>query len=659
MAFAIAAFALTACEDVPAPYEIPTSGDTEEPVEGEYLNESFASNFGDFNVHTVAGTPWVIDFSTAKASGYDNSSQETTPSESYLVSPAIDLSNSTAAHLEFEYILRYATNYGTPDPTRVNRVLITDAYTGDPTTTEWDDITGQLTEGSDWETFSDYNYNLDAKYIGKQEVRVALYYSCQSQSATWEVRNLKLLEGAGEDTPETPTTGEGDGTEANPYNVAGAIAAATGSGVYVRGYIVGYVSGRSYEDGVVFSADTCTVTTNLLIADAADVTDASVCMPVQLPIGDVRNGLNLSQNKGNIRQEVLLYGDLSAYFNVPGVRSVTYAKIGESEFGSKPSQGGEGEYLNESFSSDFGVFTVQTVSGTPWIIDFSTAKASGYDNSTQVTTASESYLVSPAIDLTSATSVNISFEYILRYVTNSGEPVPGVENKVLITDNYTGDAATTDWTDITGTLTEGRDWATFSDYSATVPAEFIGKSGVVIAFYYACGESSGTWEVRNLVVADGEQGGGENPGGGEVSGNTLTADLSTFGYGNSDDVDNIELSDGTLLTFAQEGGNNHPKYYDATGGVRMYALNSLTIAAGSKTIIGVRLECDVYKGENYVGNAQLYAEANGTRITPNVNDATVTFSGFSSNTLKIVNDWTTNSGGTQLRIKVIEVTYAE
>ena len=91
----------------------------------------------------------------------------------------------------------------------------------------------------------------------------------------------------------------------------------------------------------------------------------------------------------------------------------------------------------------------------------------------------------------------------------------------------------------------------------------------------------------------------------------------------------------------------------------MYALNSLTIAAGSKTIIGVRLECDVYKGENYVGNAQLYAEANGTRITPNVNDATVTFSGFSSNTLKIVNDWTTNSGGTQLRIKVIEVTYAE
>ena len=79
MAVAIAALTFTACEDVPAPYENPNGQGTKDPVEGEYINETFVSNFGEFTVHTVTGTPWVIDFGTAKASGYDNSSQVTTP----------------------------------------------------------------------------------------------------------------------------------------------------------------------------------------------------------------------------------------------------------------------------------------------------------------------------------------------------------------------------------------------------------------------------------------------------------------------------------------------------------------------------------------------------------------------------------------------------
>lgn len=244
-------------------------------------------------------------------------------------------------------------------------------------------------------------------------------------------------------------------------------------------------------------------------------------------------------------------------------------------------------------------------------------------------------------------------------MTNNGEPVGGVNNKVLITDNYTGNPATTEWTDITGTLTEGRDWTTFSKYSAAVPAKFIGKSGVVIALYYSCDSSSGTWEVKNLVVAEGEPGGGDNPGGGEVSGDTFVADLSTFGYENAVDVDNVNLSDGTVLTFAQEGGNNHPKYYNATKGVRMYALNSLTVKASGKTIVGIKLQCDSYNGTDYVGNPQLYAEAGSTKVKPNVSGTTVTFSGLSGNSVKIVNDWTGNSGGTQLRVKVVEITYAE
>ena len=192
-----------------------------------------------------------------------------------------------------------------------------------------------------------------------------------------------------------------------------------------------------------------------------------------------------------------------------------------------------------------------------------------------------------------------------------------------------------------------------------MPARCICKSGVVIALYYSCDSGSGTGEVKNRVVAEGEPGGGDNPGGGEVSGDTFVADLSTFGYENAVDVDNVNLSDGTVLTFAQEGGNNHPKYYNATKGVRMYALNSLTVKASGKTIVGIKLQCDSYNGTDYVGNPQLYAEAGPTKVKPNVSGTTVTFSGLSGNSVKIVNDWTGNSGGTQLRVKVVEITYAE
>ena len=95
MAIAIAATTFTACEDVPAPYDIPGTGSsTAEPeqTEGIYLSEAFSTSFGSFTNVTVKGTPWVIDYKTAKATGYDGSS--TTPSEAYLVSSPIDLSKS-------------------------------------------------------------------------------------------------------------------------------------------------------------------------------------------------------------------------------------------------------------------------------------------------------------------------------------------------------------------------------------------------------------------------------------------------------------------------------------------------------------------------------------------------------------------------------------
>ncbi len=123
------------------------------------------------------------------------------------------------------------------------------------------------------------------------------------------------------------------------------------------------------------------------------------------------------------------------------------------------------------------------------------------------------------------------------------------------------------------------------------------------------------------------------------SSETVTCNLGEQGWEDATEPTVVTLSDGTTISFAQEGGNNAPKYYDKSKGVRMYALNSMTIK-GSKAIAAIKITCDIYQGTNQVGNEQLYTLVDG-------------------NTWKVVNDYTVNKGGAQLRPQTIEITYAQ
>ena len=229
----LAVFSFAACSDVPMPYE--------EPGTGTYLDETFETSFGKFTNVTVKGNAWDISYKTAKATGYDNSSQKTTASEAYLVSSPVDLSKSAAAYMQFEYILRYVRAGQTE-----NKVLITDNYTGNPTTTTWTDITGSLTEGSDWTTYATYKKNIPSEFLGKSNVVIALMYSCTTTSSTIEIKNLIMKDGTVEEssttTPETPATGEKGQSKENPYTVQEAVdlitsGKAPSTEVYVKGII--------------------------------------------------------------------------------------------------------------------------------------------------------------------------------------------------------------------------------------------------------------------------------------------------------------------------------------------------------------------------------------------------------------------------------------
>jgi uncharacterized protein YdeI (BOF family) len=155
---------------------------------------------------------------------------------------------------------------------------------------------------------------------------VFTFSSCEDVPAPYGTPNQPSTP----DTPEVST----DGTEANPYTVTDAKTVGSGTGVFVKGYIVGFIPDKSLSEAV-FSTEKA-VNLNVIIAASADETDVNKCMPVQLPAGDIRTAVNLKDNAANLGQEVLLCGNIESYFGAIGVKSTSYAKIGSKEVGKKP-----------------------------------------------------------------------------------------------------------------------------------------------------------------------------------------------------------------------------------------------------------------------------------------------------------------------------------
>lgn len=308
--------------------------------------------------------------------------------------------------------------------------------------------------------------------------------------------------------PEAPSAGEpkGTGTAADPFNIAGIIKYIEDGGsadqeVYTKGKVVSVKAG---------SFDASFGSLKYYISD--DGTTAN-----QFYVYNGYAGPNRTKFSGEDAlkpgDEVVICGKAKNYNGTNEYDTGNYlvSLNGKPTSGSTTPDTPADGYINETFSKSFGSFTAKTIKGTAWVIDsYGYAKATGYDNASKTTTPSESYIVSKAIDLSASKSATLEFSYILRYVTRNGAAVEGVKNQVLITDNYTGDPATTKWEDITGTMKEGVDWTTWETYKHDL-SDFKGKKNVVIALHYACAASSGTWEVKNLSVKEATGGTPDTP----------------------------------------------------------------------------------------------------------------------------------------------------
>lgn len=535
LALAFAALCFTACEDVPAPYNIFSEGAGQGTGSHLPYTVTFESSLGDFTTeNTVGDFPWTCQHSCAQITSYidtdGDGTKENNPATSWLISPAFDLTGVEAAHVSFDYILRYAnasdlaTNY---------QVLVSKDYTKDAgvAAASWTVLPLDLVQVSDWDTWTNTgNLNIPAEFCNTANVTIALRYIAQAKAATWEVKNFVLDQGAGDQ-------GAGDN------------------------------GGGSGEEG--------------------------------------------------------------------GVKTLPYS---------------------EEFSTTLGGFKNYTTSGEgAWTIDYSTAKATGYDNASKVTTAGTYYLVSPEISLAGQTAVHVSYEYILRY--NKGDE----NQQVFITDAFNEATPAEGWTLLVDKHTEGTDWTTFAKEDIAIPAAYLGKT-VRIAFRYNTNAESGsTWEVKNFAIAAGAPGEGGNTGGEgggsvdtPITNDYITVTAASFGLENQAAVTELKLSDGTTLTFDGGGNTNPPKYYNAGNNIRMYPKNTMTVKA-SKKIAAIVLNVDKYNGT--ICNASGDITANPGSVS--TSEQVVTISNVNATSTVITNTSTTTSTPSQIRWISLTVYYVE
>lgn len=182
-------------------------GGTQPGGETVVFEESFATSQGNFEIDNKqlpeGGTfVWKHDAGTPeggnpyyymKASAFINKAAKA--SESWLISPEVDLSTATNATLTFMHIINHAGDMQTQQTLWVTET----------STENWQQVTiPNYPDGNSWNEVSSGNIDLSA-YAGKKIKFAFKYVSTASAAATWEVYDVKVIangEGGGTVTPE-------------------------------------------------------------------------------------------------------------------------------------------------------------------------------------------------------------------------------------------------------------------------------------------------------------------------------------------------------------------------------------------------------------------------------------------------------------------------
>ena len=355
--------------------------------------------------------------------------------------------------------------------------------------------------------------------------------------------------GTGTDTPS------GTGTVDDPYNPAAAAAAVAGltwtdnntyqttDEVYVKGKISSIANNGTFTAGGTFG------NASFYITETGETGGTEFYAFRILYLKNQKYATGQTDIK--VGDEVIIHGKLMNYHGdtpetVSGA-AYLYSLNGKTEDDGTTGGGGgsDDSIFSETFASSQGNFTIDNKNlpsalSAVWTFDATYGmKATAYSNNTNYD--SESWLVSPEIDLTSQTTAFLSFDHAGNYFESADKTKEQAILKVTKDNGTTWEAVTiptyfTSWT--------------FVSSGEISLASYVGNKIKIAFCYSSTATKAGTWEVKNVKVyktsvGGGTGGGGEQTGGIEIAlNNTLTWSEetdATYGGGLSASSQNFKV----------------------------------------------------------------------------------------------------------------------
>lgn len=246
----------------------------------------------------------------------------------------------------------------------------------------------------------------------------------------------------------------------------------------------------------------------------------------------------------------------------------------------QPQPGGETVILDESFATGQGAFTIEDKKlpeGGTYVWKHDTYKDDNYMKASafiESAKESESWLVSPAIDLSKATTATLTFDHTHKFAGT-----PSEELTLWVTET-----SAENWQQLTIDK-----YGTNNDYTFVTPSiDLSAYAGKTIKFafkYISTNSAAGTWEIKNVkVIANGEGGGTVDPEPEPEPGINLLTNPGFEDWTNELPTawDNKTYNTGEIVkeTSIKHGGNNALRQTSTSGTNKVQ--QEVAITAGKK-----------------------------------------------------------------------------
>ena len=673
IALAVAAFTFTSCSDVPSPFGDIIKPATEEAVniepigsgtEGdpynvaallEYVSGLGADTPSDKEVYFKGYVTETTDISAqyGNATFYISDTEDGTANKFYVYrAKGLGGENVTDEKFlkesDFVVMCGKVTNYkgntpetvqgaayvvsingegggGTKPSEEAKTISVADFLKAAESTSVWHQLTGTVKNLKDGDLYGNFDledatgsvyvYGLLSEKGGEKKLfqELAAAKGIKNGSKLTIIGNRGAYNGnaqvtnayfvsveAGGDTPSG--NAKGTGTQADPFNIAAAIAkckevgeTASTEKYYIKGIVVSGGKASGGYGNVTFKMGDTKNDTELFTAYQVAGTDGE----------KLADGYEVKEG-----DEVVIYGPVVNYKgNTPETTGKSAAQIVTIN-GKKTSEG------------------AATGNDGSQAKPFNIAEAIAKCKEVGETASTEKY-------------------YIKGIVVSGGKASGGYGNVTF----KMGD--TKDDTELfTAYQVAGTDGEKLADGFEVKAGDEVVVYGPVVNYKGNTPETPGKSAAQIVTINGKKTSEGGSTGGGEIT--------AAFGDLDCSNIASIKLSDGTTLSVAQEDGKSAPIYHENTKIIRIYARNSITVDAGSKKIAKVEFAYDTYNGTAYKGNDEMYGEVGSDKIKPSKDEKNVTFNNVNSSKIKLVN-WleSGNSGGTQLRITGLTITYAK